>query len=254
MESQTNEVNTQEKDVTVTTPDETEGTTQATENDQVAESDSTPHAASNQNGSAPDASDAETIDEGTAAPEATSVEGEIIEGEAIEGEIVEDEEAESEESKRIAELEEKLAAAETRAEEMFERLQRTTAEFQNSQRRREKQMADQMDRSNSRLIERMLPVLDDFDLAFRNMPEEFATEENGWIAGLQQIDKKLQRLLEDEQVTAIDPDGEFDPNRHEAVSSEPNEEVESGHIIETLRTGYEYKGRVLRPALVRVAL
>jgi molecular chaperone GrpE len=49
-------------------------------------------------------------------------------------------------------------------------------------------------------------------------------------------------------------EGEFDPNRHEAISSEPSEEVESGHIIETLRAGYTHKDRVLRPALVRVAM
>lgn len=248
MNSKTNEVSNQEADIKVTTPEESQPKAE--------------HASTDKNGSQPE--------EGSKPVTGEVVTGEVVEEEGIAAEVLADEataedeadaestaeveEEESEESKRIAELETKLATAETRAEELFERLQRTTAEFQNSQRRRERQMQDQMDRANARLIERLLPVLDDFELAFRNMPEEFSGEENGWITGLEQIEKKLRRVLEDEQVTPMELTGEFDPNRHEAVSSEPNEGVESGHIIETLRTGYEYKGRVMRPALVRVAL
>lgn len=170
------------------------------------------------------------------------------------GDVDEAEETEPDPAAVIAALEQKLADAEAKSEEYFDRLQRTAAEFQNSKRRQEKQLSQQIERANARLIERLLPVLDDFDLAFRNIPEEFAEDDNAWVAGFQQIQKKLLRVLEDEQVAPMPVDGEFDPNRHEAVSSEPNDEVESGHIIETLRTGYEYKGQVLRPALVRVAL
>jgi molecular chaperone GrpE len=61
-------------------------------------------------------------------------------------------------------------------------------------------------------------------------------------------------VLTDHGVAPIASDGPFDPMRHEAVTSEPSESVPSGHIIATLRAGYEYKGRVLRPALVRVAM
>ena len=95
--------------------------------------------------------------------------------------------------------------------------------------------------------------MDDLELAFGNLPAELSEGENAWIDGFRQIRKKLESLLEDQGVTAIALEGEFDPSRHEAVSSEPSESVESNHIIQTLRTGYEYKGRVLRPALVRVA-
>ena len=154
----------------------------------------------------------------------------------------------------IQALQEQLVQAEAKAKEHFDTLQRTAAEFQNSKRRQEKVLADSIDRASMHLIQRLLPVLDDLDLAFRNQPESLGETENAWVAGFQQIQKKLMHILDEESVTAIPLTGVFDPNRHEAISSEPSDDVESGHIIETLRIGYEYKGRVLRPAMVRVAM
>ncbi|MBV7330892.1 nucleotide exchange factor GrpE [Chloroflexi bacterium TSY] len=168
-------------------------------------------------------------------------------------EEVQAEEEQTEEEKLIAQLQEQLAEEKRKAEQSLDRLQRTAAEFQNSKKRQEKLLSDSIERASARMIERLLPVLDDLDLAFRNVPADVETTQNAWLSGFQQIQKKLLHILEEEEVTAMTEDGSFDPSKHEAVSSEPNEEVESGHIIETLRLGYEHKGRVLRPALVRVA-
>lgn len=153
----------------------------------------------------------------------------------------------------IEQLRAELAAAQAKADELLDKLQRTAAEFQNSRRRQEKQLADEIDRAGTQVINRLLPAIDDLDLAFQNVPAEVEQQGGAWLDGLRQIQKKLMQLLEDRGVKVIAKDGPFDPNRHEAVSSEPSETVESGHIIQTLRTGYEYKERVLRPALVRVA-
>ena len=153
----------------------------------------------------------------------------------------------------IAQLRTELAAAQAKADDLLDKLQRTAAEFQNSRRRQEKQVADEIDRASTHLIQRLLPTIDDLDLAFQNVPSDVEQSGGAWLEGLRQIQKKLLQLLEDRGVTAIAKEGAFDPVRHEAVSSEPSETIESGHIIQTLRTGYEYKGRVLRPALVRVA-
>ncbi|MEZ4729468.1 MAG: nucleotide exchange factor GrpE [Caldilineaceae bacterium] len=153
----------------------------------------------------------------------------------------------------IAQLRTELAEAQAKADEYLDKLQRTAAEFQNSRRRQEKQLADEIERASAHIIQRLLPIIDDLELAFQNVPAEVEAGGNAWLEGLRQIQKKLMQLLEDRGVTAIAKEGPFDPSRHEAVSSEPNETVESGHIIATLRTGYEYKDRVLRPALVRVA-
>lgn len=154
----------------------------------------------------------------------------------------------------IAQLQAELAGAQAKADDLLDKLQRTVAEAQNSRRRQERQLSEELERASGRIIRRLLPVVDDLNLAFQNTPADLDSTTTAWVDGFRQIQKKLGNLLEEEGVTSLALEGEFDPSRHEAVTSEPHETVASGHIIETLRTGYEYKGRVLRPALVRVAL
>ncbi len=211
---------------------------------------------------------AETVEEAVveealaASIDAANVEEAETDSETEESAVADDEqEAEPEKpvelieaEETITRLEEELEAAQKQAAESLDRLQRTAAEFQNSRRRQDKVVADSIERASVHLIRQLLPLLDDFDLAFRNTPEGLSKEQKAWADGFRQIQKKLMRVLEEEGVTTIAQDGVFDPERHEAVSSEPNDAVESNHIIETLRTGYEHKNRVLRPALVRVAM
>jgi molecular chaperone GrpE len=102
-------------------------------------------------------------------------------------------------------------------------------------------------------MRRLLPVIDDFSLAFANVPANLETGA-AWVDGFRQIQKKLHNLLAEEDVQIIAGEGEFDPTLHEAVSGEASDDVPAGHIIGTLRAGYTYKGKVLRPALVRVAM
>jgi molecular chaperone GrpE len=158
------------------------------------------------------------------------------------------------EAEIIQQLQAELTAAQAKTDDLMDKLQRTVAETQNSRRRQEKQLAEELERASARIIRRLLPIVDDFSLAFQNVPNDLDSNTDNWVEGFRQIQKKLGNLLEEEGVTPIALDGEFDPNRHEAVTSEPHETITSGHIIDTLRTGYEYKGRVLRPSLVRVAL
>lgn len=167
----------------------------------------------------------------------------------------------SEEAALITQLREELAAAQAKADEYLDKLQRSAAEFQNSRRRLENQQADEIERASGALIRRLLPVLDDLELAFQNVPSELQSAEANenlaqqvaWLQGLRQIRKKLFDVLSEQGLTVIDTAGEFDPNQHEAISSEASETVPSGHIIAEVRAGYMHKGRVLRPALVRVA-
>ncbi len=186
---------------------------------------------------------------------------------SAEGEATADENASapvevmSEEETLIAQLRDELATAQAKADEYLDRLQRSAAEFQNSRRRLESQLSDEVERANGTLIKRLIPVLDDLDLAFQNVPadlqkaesQEAAGLQGAWVQGFRQIRKKLADLLAEQGVTTVDTSGEFDPNQHEAISSEPSDTVPSGHIIAEVRAGYSYKGRVLRPALVRVA-
>jgi molecular chaperone GrpE len=145
-----------------------------------------------------------------------------------------------------------LATLQARFDELTDKNQLMAAEFQNTRRRQEKALADEIERASTHLIKRLLPAVDDLALAFNNVPAAAAGD--SWVEGFRQIQKKLLALLEEEGVSAIPAEGEFDPMLHEAVMSEPSETVESGHITGLLRGGYLHKGRVLRPALVRVAL
>lgn len=152
----------------------------------------------------------------------------------------------------IARLEVELAEERARSGDLLDKYQRMAAEFQNSRRRQERQLAEEIERANTQMVKRLLPVVDDFDLAFANVPADLAAGV-AWVDGFRQIQKKLHAMLEDEGVTRIRTEGEFDPVLHEAIASAPSEVVPSGHILDTMRAGYEYKGRVLRAALVRIA-
>lgn len=153
----------------------------------------------------------------------------------------------------IAEFEVALADERARADKLLDQTQRMAAEFQNSRRRQEAQLSDEIERASAHVIKRLLPAIDDFDLAFAHVPADLQ-EGAAWVEGFRQIQKKLHNILAEEGVATIRGEGEFDPALHEAVSSEANDSVPSGHVIATLRAGYTYKGKVLRPALVRVAM
>lgn len=153
----------------------------------------------------------------------------------------------------VAQLNEELAAEKGRYAELNDRFQRSSAEFQNTLRRREKQVSETIERASVQVIMKLLPILDDLALAFDHLPAGVTEEHAPWLEGFRQIQKKILQVLDDEGVHAIPLDGVFDPMLHEAISSEPSEDVPSGNIIATLRVGYEQRGRVIRPALVRVA-
>ena len=110
--------------------------------------------------------------------------------------------------------------------------------------------------ATANLIGKVLPVLDDFDRAMKNLPDSFRGET--WTDGVGLIHRKLQLVLESEQVKTIEvkPNDVFDPTMHEAVSHDDapeDAEIESGHVLEQLQKGYKMGERVLRPALIRVA-
>ena len=99
------------------------------------------------------------------------------------------------------------------------------------------------------IIKKVLPALDDLERALANRPADDA-----WASGIELIARKMQNILESEGVKRIEAKGAaFDPNFHEAISHEPNDEVESEHVIDVVQNGYMLGERVIRPALVRVA-
>ena len=126
---------------------------------------------------------------------------------------------------------------------------RSQAEFQNYKKRIERDNELMYASMKGDIIKKVLPALDDLERALQNRPADDA-----WANGIELIARKLQNILDSEGVKRIEAKGAaFDPNFHEAISHEPNNEVESEHIIDVVQNGYMLGERVIRPALVRVA-
>ena len=146
-------------------------------------------------------------------------------------------------------LKKQLEEAEAKAAENLDGWQRAQAEFINYKNRvqRDREMGYLSMKGD--IIKKVLPVLDDMERALANRPEG-----DSWANGMELIARKFQNILEAENVKRIEAAGQpFDPNFHEAISSEPNEDVESGYVIEVVQNGYMLGERVIRPAMVRVA-
>ncbi len=146
-------------------------------------------------------------------------------------------------------LQAKLAEAESKVSEYKDGWARSQAEFQNYKKRIERDNALTYANMKGDILKKVLPALDDLERALQNRPVDDA-----WASGIELIARKLQNILESEGVKRIEAKGAaFDPNFHEAITHEPSEEVESGHVIDVVQNGYMLGERVIRPALVRVA-
>lgn len=145
-----------------------------------------------------------------------------------------------------------LIAAQQEAQSNKDGWQRAMAEFANYKKRETRKQRERFQRASLDTLESLLPVIDDFDRAFENVPPDI--RENPWFDGVAMIQRKLETLLGKYQIEAIDPTGEpFDPNFHEAIGADDSADVESGHVTATLQKGYRAGKTMLRPALVRVA-
>jgi molecular chaperone GrpE len=147
---------------------------------------------------------------------------------------------------------EQLTAAQQEANTNLEGWQRARAEFANYKKRVERELHESYDRATIDTLIKLLPVIDDFERAMDNVPEQLG--DHPWVEGVTLIQRKFQKMLDELEVIPLDPVGEvFDPNFHEAVGVDADTDVESGHVSQTLQKGYACGDRVLRPALVRVA-
>lgn len=136
-------------------------------------------------------------------------------------------------------------------DEYYDRLLRKTAEFDNYRRRVERERREQADRSIVDLLQELLLVVDDFDLALTVDPGDSG---DAYRKGVELIHGKLHDLLGKHGVRPIEALGaDFDPNLHQAVVHEPSPEHREGEVIGEMRKGYTIGERLLRPAMVKVA-
>ena len=136
--------------------------------------------------------------------------------------------------------------------ELTDKLKRQLAEFENFRNRTDKEKSQMYAVGAKDVIEKILPVIDNFERGLKSIPED---QKGGPVAsGMEMIYKQLTKVLEDEGVTVIEAQGkEFDPMLHNAVMQQPSEEYESGIVIHELQKGYKYKDKVLRHSMVMVA-
>lgn len=147
-------------------------------------------------------------------------------------------------------LEKRLEEAESKASEYKDGWMRSQAEFQNYRKRIERDNELMYASMKGDIIKKILPVLDDLERALQNRP----SDSSAWVSGIELIQKKLLSILEAEGAKKIEAQGKpFDPNFHEAISHEPADGFQSGHVIAVVQNGYMLGERVIRPALVRVA-
>jgi molecular chaperone GrpE len=153
---------------------------------------------------------------------------------------------------QIEELQQQLEAAEQEAADSKQGWQRTAADFANYRRRTEQDREAMLGLANEALLAKLLVVVDDFDRAVSNIPEELAG--NSWVSGVAAIDRKLDLLLASEGLSPIEAVGKpFDPHEHEAIVQEERTDVPEGTVTAEIQRGYRIRDRVLRPAMVAVA-
>jgi len=143
-----------------------------------------------------------------------------------------------------------LTQAEAQAAEYLDGWQRAQAEFANYKKRLERDNTAFREIARGDVIKRFLPVVDDLDRALANRP----ASDDAWVGGIELVYRKLLAILEAEGLKRIEAEGKmFDPNLHEAISDEHNEDFESGQVISVVQQGYILGDRVIRHAMVRVA-
>lgn len=136
-------------------------------------------------------------------------------------------------------------------EELNDRLLRNMAEFENFRNRSEKEKAAKFDMGAKNVVEKVLPIVDNFERGLAAVPEE--EKDNAFVKGMEAVYKQFTTVLEEIGVTPIEAVGkEFDPNLHNAVMAVDDDSLESGTVAEEMQKGYMYKESVVRHSMVKV--
>ena len=165
--------------------------------------------------------------------------------------VTEEPAAEDSKEKEKKKKKEKKDKKDEQIEELTDRVKRQLAEFENFRNRTEKEKSSMYELGAKSVIEKMLPVIDNFERGLDSIPE--ADKESPVATGMQMIYKQLITELEKIGVTPIEAVGkEFDPNFHNAVMQTESDEYESGIVAQELQKGYMYHDSVVRHSMVSV--
>ena len=149
---------------------------------------------------------------------------------------------------------EELRTRAAKADENWERLLRTTADFDNFKKRAAREKIESAQYATASLLQKVLPVLDNFEMACAAAQDAQGDKLAALQSGVAMIQQQLKNALVETGLEEIDATGKpFDPNVHEAVSQQESAEIAEGNVLQQLRKGYKFKDRLLRPATVVVA-
>jgi molecular chaperone GrpE len=149
---------------------------------------------------------------------------------------------------------EELKVRAEKADDHWGRLVRTSADFDNFKKRAAREKQDAIRYANEGLLEKLVPVLDNFDAALSAAQTSSADGAQSLQTGVAMIFQQLKKVLTESGLEEVDATGQaFDPNLHEAVSQQESKDVPEGNVLQQLRKGYKLRDRLLRPATVVVA-
>jgi len=158
----------------------------------------------------------------------------------------------AEESQSDDAVQGQLEEAKKQAEEHYQRLLRTQADFDNFRRRTQKEKEDQAKYASLKVIEQLLPVVDNFDRALSASKEN--KDYDALAKGIDMIFRQLEQVLTAEGLKPMEVVGQpFNPEFHQAIMQVESEEHEEGIVVEEIQKGYMLKDKVLRPAMVKVS-
>lgn len=207
-------------------------------------------AAAEQPKEAADTSEAEKTEEGAGQQDEDAAAEEPGEEETPEGEDPKTW-AEKRAAKKQAKQDKKADAAKEKIAELEDRVKRQLAEFENFRNRTEKEKQAMFETGARSVIEKILPVIDNFERGLATVPED--QQGDAFVDGMNKIYRQMMTELENIGVKPIEAVGcEFDPNLHNAVMQVENEELESGTVAQELQKGYTYRDSVVRHSMVSV--
>lgn len=167
------------------------------------------------------------------------------------GEKDTDEKADKKAEKKEKKSKKKKDKKDEQIEELQDRVRRQMAEFDNFRKRTEKEKTQMFEVGAKSIIEKILPVIDNFERGLASVPEEEAG--SAFADGMNMIYRQLMNELEQVGVAPIEAVGkEFDPEYHNAVMQVENDELESGTVAQELQKGYTYRDSVVRHSMVAV--
>ena len=192
----------------------------------------------------------ETAEENSAEETAEEVSGEAGEEENS-GETAEAAAGDKDGSARKGFFKKKKDKKDEQIEELTDQVKRQIAEFDNFRKRTEKEKTQMYDMGARSIVEKILPVIDNFERGLAGVSEE--QKEDAFVVGMDKIYRQMLTELETIGVTPIEALGkEFDPEYHNAVMQVESEEFESGVVAQELQKGYMYKDSVVRHSMVAV--